>query len=210
MSRRGADLAAGAIGYGIGSVPTGVIVSRLARGIDVRDYGSGGMGTTNVLRTVGPLAAGSVFALDVAKGTAAVLVARALGATDAGQAGAGLAAVVGHSWPVWARFHGGKSVATGFGALLVLSPEGALAAVIGGLTALAATRVVSVGSLAAAGSATAGAGAAVVHGSRRGAWPFAYAAAATAVIAARHSDNLRRLAQGAEPRISFASLKPGR
>ena len=150
MSGRARDVAACAIAYAVGSVPTGVMVSRLARGIDVRQYGSGGMGTTNVLRTVGPVAAGSVFALDVAKGSVAVLIARGLGASTAGQAGAGVAAVAGHSWPVWARFQGGKSVATGFGALLVLSPEGSMAAVVGGLAALAATRVVSVGSLAAA------------------------------------------------------------
>lgn len=201
-------MAACAIAYGIGSVPTGVIVSRLARGIDVRQYGSGGMGTTNVLRTVGPVAAGSVFALDVAKGTAAVLVARGLRASTAGQAGAGVAAVAGHSWPLWARFQGGKSVATGFGALLVLSPEGSVAAVVGGLAALFATRVVSVGSLAAALSATVGSGAGALRSSRRGLWPFAYAAAATAIIGARHSGNLRRLVEGTEPRVSLRSLKP--
>lgn len=198
-----------AVGYGVGSVPTGVIVSRLTRGVDVRDYGSGGMGTTNVLRTVGPVAAGSVFLLDVAKGTAAVLVARALGVPPAGQAAAGVAAVVGHSWPVWARFHGGKSVATGFGALLVLSPEGSAAAVVGGLSALAATRVVSVGSLAAAGSATVGSGVAALRGSPRGGWAVAYAASVSAIITARHRANLRRLLAGTEPRLSWRLLKPG-
>ena len=208
MSGRARDVAACAIAYAVGSVPTGVIVSRLARGIDVRQYGSGGMGTTNVLRTVGPVAAGSVFALDVAKGSVAVLIARGLGASTAGQAGAGVAAVAGHSWPVWARFQGGKSVATGFGALLVLSPEGSMAAVVGGLAALAATRVVSVGSLAAAMSATVGSGAGALRHSRRGLWPFAYAAVATAIIAARHSGNLRRLLEGTEPRLSLRSLRP--
>jgi glycerol-3-phosphate acyltransferase PlsY len=203
MSGRVGELAACAIGYGLGSVPTGVIVSRLARGVDVRDYGSGGMGTTNVLRTVGPVAAGSVFVLDVAKGTTAVLAARVLRASPAGQAAAGVAAVAGHSWPVWARFRGGKSVATGFGALLALSPPGSAAAVVGGLSALAATRIVSVGSLAAALSATAGTGVDALRRGGRGPWPFAYAATTTAVIAVRHSANLRRIVKGVEPRLSF-------
>src|SRR5258706_12167432 len=103
MSAAASDLAAGAVGYALGSVPVGLWLGRRVRRIDVRNFGSGSMGTTNVLRTIGPAAAATTFVLDVAKGSAAVLVARALGADAAGQAGAGFAAVGGHSWPVLAR-----------------------------------------------------------------------------------------------------------
>src|SRR5437588_3870659 len=117
MERRVADLAGLAGGYAIGSVPFGVLVSRLTRGLDVRDHGSGSMGTTNVFRIIGPGAAGLTFALDVGKGASAVTLARALGASEAGAAAAGLAAAVGHSWPALARFRRGKAVAAAFGGL---------------------------------------------------------------------------------------------
>jgi acyl phosphate:glycerol-3-phosphate acyltransferase len=201
MPGRGSDVAACTVGYAVGSMPFGLWLGKLVRGVDVREHGSGGMGTTNVLRTVGPAAAGAVFVLDVAKGAAAVAAARAVGASRAGQAGAGFAAVVGHSWPVFARFRGGKSVATAFGALLLLSPEGSAAAVIGGLSALAVSRTVSVGSLAAAASATVGSGVAVVR--RRKTSAFAFTAAASAVIAVRHAANIRRLLRGEEPQVSL-------
>jgi glycerol-3-phosphate acyltransferase PlsY len=205
MAGRGADVASCALGYAIGSVPTGLWLGRLTRGVDVRDYGSGGIGSTNVLRTVGPAAAGAVLVLDIAKGTAAVAAARALGASRAGQAAAGFASVVGHSWPLLARFRGGKSVATAFGALILLSPEGSVCALAGGLGTLALTRTVSVGSLAAAAAGTTGA--AVGWIARGRASPFAYAAAATTVVAVRHAANIRRLLRGEEPRMS---LRPAR
>jgi glycerol-3-phosphate acyltransferase PlsY len=195
------DLAACAAGYLLGSLPVGVWLGRAARDIDVREHGSGGTGTTNVLRTVGPAAAATVFVLDVAKGSAAVGVARALGCDPAGQAGAGLAAVVGHSWPILAKFRGGKGVATAFGSLLMLSPEGSVSAVVGGLSALGGSRIVSVGSLAAATSATAGA--LVAAASRRPGTLAAvgFTAAATALIYYRHSANIARLSRGEEPRL---------
>jgi glycerol-3-phosphate acyltransferase PlsY len=195
------EAGATAAGYVIGSVPFGLLLGRASRGLDVREMGSGSMGSTNVLRVAGPAVAGATFALDVGKGSAAVLCARALGAGAPGQVGAGLAAMVGHSWPVFASFRGGKSVATAFGALLAISPEVSAYATAGGLSALAATRIVSVGSLAAAGSATLGAGISVVRGGSRA--PLVFAGLASALVALRHADNLRRLARGLEPRVSL-------
>lgn len=195
------DAGATATGYAIGSIPFGLLLGRASRGLDVREVGSGSMGSTNVLRVAGPVAAGMTFALDVGKGTAAVLCARALGASPNGQIGAGLGAMVGHSWPAFAGFRGGKSVATAFGVLLAISPEASAYAVAGGLSALAATRTVSVGSLAAAGSATVGAGIAVARGGSRA--PLVFAGLASALVAIRHSDNLRRLARGLEPRLKL-------
>jgi acyl phosphate:glycerol-3-phosphate acyltransferase len=200
------------LGYSIGSVPVGLWLVRGLRGLDVREHGSGSTGATNVLRVLGPGAGGAVFLLDVAKGAVAVTAARRLGAGPGGAAAAGLSAVVGHSWPVYARFRGGKSVATAFGALLLLSPPGAAAAVAGGITALAATRIVSVGSLAAAGSATAGTAAVLALGRQDGAGrrrsraAFGFAAAATGIILMRHRANLRRLREGDEPRVGQSGL----
>jgi glycerol-3-phosphate acyltransferase PlsY len=213
-----AGLAGCAFGYSVGSVPVGLWAGRALRGLDVREHGSGSTGATNVVRVLGPSAGGAVFLLDVGKGALAVTGARALGAGPRGRAAAGLAAVVGHSWPVYAHFRGGKSVATAFGALLMLSPQGAAAAVVGGTSALLATRIVSVGSLAAAGSATLGTAAAWALdregggggeggrgtlGRRSRAAAFGFTAAATGIILLRHSANMRRLIRGDEPRVSL-------
>ncbi len=201
MSALLSDAGATAAGYAIGSIPFGLLLGRATRGLDVRETGSGSMGSTNVLRAAGPAAAGATFALDVGKGAAAVWCARRLGAGPGGQVSAGLAAMVGHSWPAFAGFRGGKSVATAFGAMLAISPEVSACAVAGGLTALATTRIVSVGSLVAAGSATVGAGVWATRGGARA--PLVFAGLASALIAVRHTDNLRRLARGLEPRVSL-------
>jgi len=199
MEGRLADLAGTAAGYLIGSIPVGVILGRLLRNTDVREHGSGSMGTTNVLRTVGPAAAGLTFALDTAKGAAAVAAARRLGAGEAGQAAAALGAMVGHSWPLFARFRGGKAVATAFGGILMISPTSAAFAVVGGLSTLAATRVVSVASLTSAASATVGAG---VDSARSGdRVPIVFVSLAALLVTVRHIPNLRRLMRGEEPKV---------
>lgn len=199
--RAGGAAVAAAAGYLIGSIPFGLLLGRAARGLDVRDLGSGSIGTTNVLRAVGPGAAAATFALDVAKGAAAVRCARALDAGPAGEVTAGIAAMVGHSWPVFAGFRGGKSVATAFGVLLEVSPEASGCALVGGLTALTATRTMSVASLVAAGSATVGAGVATARGGDVA--PLVFTGLASALIVVRHSANVRRLLRGLEPRISL-------
>jgi glycerol-3-phosphate acyltransferase PlsY len=187
-------------GYLIGSVPFGLIVGRAVGGLDVRDFGSGNMGTANVLRTVGARAGAITFALDVAKGAAAIGVARRLGADPAAQAAAGLAACVGHSWPVFAKFRGGKAVATAFGGLLMVSPEAAAWATVGGLGALAVSQTMSIGSLTATVTATVGAG---LESSRRhDAIPVVFTALASALVVVRHAPNIRRILRGEEPRLS--------
>jgi len=199
MNRKAADIAGLAAGYAIGSIPVGVLISRARGGLDVRDHGSGSMGTTNVLRIIGPGAAALTFGLDVAKGAAAVRLARGLGASEAGEAAAGLAAAAGHSWPALARFRGGKAVATAYGGLLMVSPTASAFATVIGLTALGATRTVSVGSLAAAGGATAGALYECARTGRR--VPVVFAGLATALVVWRHIPNLRRITRGEEPRM---------
>src|SRR5580704_2789191 len=201
MAGKAAATASCTAGYLIGSGPFGLIVGRAVGGLDVRDFGSGNMGTANVLRTVGARAGALTFALDVAKGAAAIGLARRWGADPTAQAAAGLAACVGHSWPVFARFRGGKAVATAFGGLLMVSPEAAAWATVGGIGALALSRTMSVGSLTATGTATFGAG--LESSRRRDAVPFVFTALASALVIVRHAPNIRRIARGEEPKLSM-------
>ncbi len=112
-------------GYLLGAIPFGLIIGRLTKGIDLREYGSHRTGATNALRTLGTRAAAAVFALDVAKGVAAVLLARLVFAGDPmvewAAALAGLAAIVGHNWSAFIGFTGGRGVATSAGALGAMS-----------------------------------------------------------------------------------------
>lgn len=128
------------IGYLLGSIPFGLIVSKRKAKIDIRDYGSGRIGGTNVLRTLGRKAFLMVAALDIAKGAMAVIVAGLIIGTDyiiIGNSGfgllsqvlAGLAAVIGHIWPVFLKFKGGRGVATFMGGLIALFP---IAGLLGG------------------------------------------------------------------------------
>jgi glycerol-3-phosphate acyltransferase PlsY len=108
-----------AIGYLLGSTPSGYLAGRWLKGIDLRDCGSGSTGATNVLRNVGKGPALVVFLIDVGKGALAVLLAKTFGLNDWLQVLAGLAALAGHIWPVWLGWKGGKAVATGFGMISI-------------------------------------------------------------------------------------------
>jgi glycerol-3-phosphate acyltransferase PlsY len=190
--------ASAALGYAIGSLPSGVLVGRLTRGIDVREHGSHSMGMANVLRTAGRGPAAVTLALDIGKGAAAARLGEAL-CGRAGGAAAGLGAVVGHSWPVFAGFRGGKSSATLFGAVSVLTPPVAGVSLVAGVTALAVSRRTSVLSLS--GSAAGGL-AAVVLGLRRGDTAgLALAVPGVAVVIFRHRENIDRLIRGIEPSV---------
>jgi glycerol-3-phosphate acyltransferase PlsY len=195
-----------AIGYLIGAVPVGLIVGRLVAGIDLRRHGSRRTGATNALRTLGTRWAVVVFALDVAKGLAAVLLARALyqagppGSPEWVAAAVGVAAVAGHNWSVFIGFTGGRGVATAAGGLAAMSPL-ALAIVVP-VVALVVwrTRFVSLGSLTAialavvltAGFAATGQGSLAAAG---------YALAAGALVWIAHRDNIERLRAGTERKI---------
>ena len=144
-------LAALAFGYLLGSIPFGLIVTRLAGTQDIRAIGSGNIGATNVLRTGRKGLAVVTLLGDALKGTAAVLIADALGGRDAALM-AGLGAVLGHLFPVWLGFKGGKGVATFIGVLIGVSWPAALAFGAVWIAVAAVTRYSSLSGLVASGA----------------------------------------------------------
>jgi glycerol-3-phosphate acyltransferase PlsY len=185
-----------AVGYGLGSIPTGLLIARWQKGVDIRQHGSGNIGMTNVLRAVGKGAAALTLLGDLAKGLFSVLLARAWGASPWAVGLVALAAIVGHLYPLFAGFHGGKGVATTLGAFLPLLPGPLLVAFVVWAVGVAVRRQVSVGSLAAAATLPV---AALCWG-----FPPAYvvpALVAAALIWYRHRDNLQRLLAGTEPTL---------
>ena len=193
-------LASAAIGYLLGSIPAGLWVGRLARGIDVREFGSGRTGFTNVLRTVGLRWGVVVLVADLAKGAGPVIIARVLTDEPYVYTVAGLAAAVGHDWPLFAGFRGGRGVAASFGAALALNPIAAAALIPVGVGLVAVTRIMSLMSvgmapvLAFVFVALAAAG---VHP-----WAYAvYAVIAATILLVLHQENIQRLLAGTEPRL---------
>lgn len=141
-------LAALVIGYLLGSIPFGLLLTRMAGLGDVRNIGSGNIGATNVLRTGNKGLAAATLLLDAFKGTAAVLIAVHFFGEDAGVL-AGFAAFIGHIFPVWIGFEGGKGVATYLGILLGLAPLMALIFAIVWLAIAFTTRYSSLSALVA-------------------------------------------------------------
>ena len=141
-------LAAVVIGYLLGSIPFGLLLTRMAGLGDVRNIGSGNIGATNVLRTGNKGLAAATLLLDAFKGTAAVLIAVHFFGEDAGVL-AGFAAFIGHIFPVWIGFKGGKGVATYLGILLGLAPLMALIFAIVWLAIAFTTRYSSLSALVA-------------------------------------------------------------
>lgn len=144
------------LGYLAGSIPFGVLVTRWARGVDVRAQGSGNIGATNVARVAGKKLGLAVLALDALKGALPVMLAQQLlPGEPRAHVAVGLAAFLGHCYPVWLKLRGGKGVATALGVLLVLVPLAALAGAAVYALVLATTRVSSLGSLSAGVTAVA-------------------------------------------------------
>jgi glycerol-3-phosphate acyltransferase PlsY len=189
-----------AAGYLAGSLPIGLWVGRIARGIDIRQYGSGKTGFTNVVRTVGARWGVVALAGDLAKGALPVVLARLISGEPYVQAVAGLAAAVGHDWPLFAGFQGGRGVATSYAAALAMNPIAALALLPFGIGVVAVTRIMSVLSV---GMAPVLAIVFVVL-SATGVQPWAYsvyALIAAGIVIVLHRENIERLLAGTEPRI---------
>ena len=135
------------IGYLLGNFSSGLIIARRMGNIDIRDYGSGNAGTTNVLRTLGWLPSVLTLLGDALKGVLAALIGKWIGG-EAGMLVGGLFAVVGHNWPALFHFRGGKGMATTLGVVIVAHHALALALFLPWLVIVALTRYVSVASLA--------------------------------------------------------------
>ncbi|EYD74613.1 Acyl-phosphate:glycerol-3-phosphate O-acyltransferase PlsY [Rubellimicrobium mesophilum DSM 19309] len=182
------------LGYLLGSIPFGVLVTRAMGLGDVRSIGSGNIGATNVLRTGSKGAALATLLLDGGKGALAVLLARAVAPEDAAQL-AGAMAFLGHCFPVWLGFRGGKGVATALGLLLAVAWPVGLAACATWAATAALLRISSLSALVAAvlsplWAVLLGRGEVVV-----------LAIALAALILVRHRANIARLLAGTEPRI---------
>lgn len=188
----------GALGYLLGSIPFGMVVTKAFGLGNLREIGSGNIGTTNVLRTGSKAAAAATLILDGGKGAVAVLLARALAGDLAGEDAAqlaGLLAFVGHCFPVWLGFKGGKGVATFLGLMLALAWPVGIACCLTWLAMAVLRRMSSLAALTAAVSAP-------LWCLLLGYQPVIFLAVAlAAVILWRHKDNIARLRAGTEPKI---------
>lgn len=192
------------VAYLLGSFPTGYLAAKILKGIDIRDQGSGSIGATNVLRTLGKGPAIVVLLVDALKGAAAIALAR-WAYTFFNPEGlpldwlvvlVGIAAVVGHSLPVWLNFKGGKSVATSLGILLAMSWQVGLSTFGVFAVVVAISRIVSLSSIAGAISVS------LLMILFKEPLPYlGFAIAAGIYVIWRHRSNIQRLLAGTEPQI---------
>jgi acyl phosphate:glycerol-3-phosphate acyltransferase len=195
--------------YLLGSIPFGYLAGRIA-GVDIRNCGSGNVGATNILRTLGKSYGYPVFAADFLKGFAAVKVSMLI-ATRVQPEGipsemfgivAAVSSVLGHSFPVWLRFKGGKGVATSAGALFGLAPVAALIGTAIWILTFLLTRYVSMASITAAAALPLIILITSWLSQSDGKSLFYSSACLAAVVIWRHRSNLSRLMRGTEPRFT--------
>ena len=182
------------VGYLLGSIPFGLLLTRAAGLGDIRRIGSGNIGATNVLRTGNKGLAAATVLLDGGKGAVAVLLAALFAGHDA-VLWAGIGAVLGHAFPVWLRFKGGKAVATSYGVLIAAAwPVGICAGAIW-LVVAALARLSSLAALVSFAAAP------IIAAVLADATVVKLSLAILVLVFARHHENIRRLLAGSEPRI---------
>ena len=181
------------LGYGLGSIPFGLVLTRIAGGGDIRDIGSGNIGATNVLRSGRKGLAALTLLLDLLKGLAAVWLASRF--LPGGEVFAAAGAFFGHLYPVWLKFKGGKGVATYAGIMFGLFWQGGIVYAIAWIGGLLLFRISSVAGLLAAAVAPL---AAAYFGHYE---LVALLVACTLIIFWKHRENIERLMAGTEPRI---------
>lgn len=189
----------GVIAYLLGNFATAYLVSKAAAKIDIRKYGSGNAGSTNVLRVLGPKPAAIAFLGDILKGTLAVLIGRYIGGSY-GELIAGIFVILGHNWPIVLNFKGGKGIATTIGLMIPIDPIMVLFIVIAGVILISITRYVSLGSIA--GVSICPIAMIVTHK------PMEYiifSLILSAIAIFRHRTNIQRLLRGTESKLR---LKP--
>ena len=203
------------IAYVIGSINFSVIISKKFAGFDLREKGSGNAGSTNVLRTVGKRAALLTLICDVLKGVIAVLIATLIGAIIKSVDKAllvqiaGILVIIGHTFPILFEFKGGKGVATSLGVLLTINWKIGLICLIFALVIMAATRIVSIGSI----------GAAILCPilvlffttnfivPTKGIKYFVFSIILAAIVIFNHRTNIKRIIAGTENKLSFKNTK---
>ncbi|MFH1737793.1 MAG: glycerol-3-phosphate 1-O-acyltransferase PlsY [bacterium] len=192
--------------YVAGSIPSGYWIVKLARGIDIRDHGSGNIGFTNVLRVCGPKLGIPSFLLDILKGAVPVFaVVRLFPDNTLLHVVCAAACLAGHSWSCFLGFRGGKIVATSLGVFLVLKWEAILISGAVFLLVFLVTRIVSVGSLSAALALVV---IEVIEYALFPSWAptwevFGFSVLAAALIFIKHRSNIRRLLAGEEKRLAL-------
>lgn len=213
------------VAYLIGSLPMSIIVGKIAKGIDVRDYGSGNPGTTNAIRVLGRKLGMLVFFLDVLKGGIVILLIRMglfeglIDFTIVHPFVFALFAVLGHIYPIFLKFKGGKAVATGVGIFLFYAPVIGIIGLLGYIIGLKLTRYVSIGSCTGAfvvflstilvyffGPA-AGTRMEILFSRGNDIWIPAIGSLAIALIFYRHRGNFVRIKNGTEPKSNFMQPK---
>ncbi|MBL8023047.1 MAG: glycerol-3-phosphate 1-O-acyltransferase PlsY [Elusimicrobia bacterium] len=190
------------LAYGLGSIPTGYLMGRGLKGIDIRTVGSGNVGATNVFRSVGKMAGVATLLVDIAKGFLAVELALIFLGGNLWPLFAGVAVVGGHSWSFWVHFRGGKGVATSAGVFLALLPVPMGIALLVFALLFGLSRRVSVGSIGAAMVLPVAA-----QGLESPASRVLLALILSGVVIFRHIPNIRRLLRGEEPPLFTLSKK---
>lgn len=200
------------IAYLIGSINFSVILSKKMAGFDVREKGSGNAGTTNMLRTVGKKGAAITLVCDILKGVVAILIAMLIGKMVDGSNGAllvqvaGVAVILGHTFPIFFKFKGGKGVATSLGVLIMSNWQIGLICLVFALILIVLTQMVSVGSIAAA----------ILYPVLTLFIPqnyivpgnyLIYSIILAVLIVFNHRENVKRLLNGTENKISFKGTK---
>ena len=200
------------IAYLIGSINFSVILSKKMAGFDVREKGSGNAGTTNMLRTVGKKGAAITLICDILKGVVAILIAILIEKMVEGSNGAllvqvaGVAVILGHTFPIFFKFKGGKGVATSLGVLIMSNWQIGLICLVFALILMALTQMVSVGSIAAA----------ILYPVLTLFIPqnyivpgnyLIYSIILAVLIVFNHRENVKRLLNGTENKISFKGTK---
>lgn len=194
------------VAYLLGSLPTGYLLGKYIKGIDIREFGSGSTGATNVLRTLGKPAGITALVIDALKGVGAIALAKSIYLADFNPFPetwkpwlvtlSGIAAVIGHSKSVFLNFSGGKSVATSLGVLLMMSPAVGLGTLGSFLAVLGVSRIVSLSSITGAIVVT------FLMIFLKQPLPYIlFAAVAGIYVIVRHRSNIDRLLAGTEPRL---------
>jgi glycerol-3-phosphate acyltransferase PlsY len=192
-----------ALSYLVGSIPNGLIVGKMLKGVDIRQFGSKNIGATNMYRVLGPWPAFWVLVTDIAKGVAGVYIGKVLLGTPPAALVGGIAAIAGHNWSLFLGFKGGRGVATALGVIAVLMPKVTAIVFIVWAVIVALTRYVSLGSIVAAALAP------ILiwqFGERLEYLYFGIVAAAFVII--RHRPNIERLLKGNELKIKAGSAAP--